>query len=120
MDNAQESPKYAEQSAHPAGPRLRRTDPRKPLWQMSHEEKISRAVEHGMIDRQSAEQALSTKDAGVVFNSLRGLGTALLMGDRRWRPQANGQMGTSPGATSLNPQAQIGPQTRSPFQNRPF
>lgn len=88
--------------SHPYSPglnRLTRTDPRKPLWQMSNLEKLSRAVEKGMLPRHVAEKELSSKDANVVFTGMRGLGSALLMGDTRWRPG----MGNQPGATSLNP-----------------
>lgn len=88
---------YSAPTVRPAVPRIQRPDPRKPLWQMTHAEKIGRAVEQGMVPRHYAEEALSTKDAAVVFNGaeMRGLGTALMLGDSRWRPGKGSAPGSS-------------------------
>lgn len=93
---------------NPARQRLVRTNPRKPISQMSHIERISKAVAEGMLPRDYAENVLGSKDAGTVYNSpeLRGLGTALLMGDKRWRPGT----GVTPGTTSVPQEAR--PQTK--------
>lgn len=112
MSDTPASP-YAAPAVRPAVPRIQRPDPRKPLWQMTHAEKIGRAVEQGMVSRDYAERALSTKDAGVVFNGseMRGLSTALMLGDSRWRPGR----GSSPGASLYaQPQQPRGDTTARP------
>ena len=112
MDNALNQ--YAS-GAKPAVNRLVRTDPRKPLWQMSHSEKISRAVETGMLPRHAAEQALASKDPAAVYNTeMPGLGTAMLMKSRRWQPPGSRQSAglfdqpqAEPGSMNARPPASI-------------
>jgi hypothetical protein len=103
--------------SHPYNPGehrlVRGVDPRKPLWSMSHLEKLSRAVETGLLPRRQAEQALSTKDPAIVFNGLQGLGTAMLLGSKRWTPTGPAAAGLFPESRDRNP---ISPTAYRPAQ----
>lgn len=84
-------------AAHPATSAIEFPRKGTPLHMMTSRQKLGYAVQQGYLDRATARDIVGTRTpiAAMSDPRLRGLSTAMMLGDTNWRPKTGSTPGPS-------------------------